>query len=245
MSVTSEPIDILIRRLKRSSGLDETELAPLRSLPVTLREFGRSETISYEGDRVDQCLLVVQGSLARFQDTREGKRQILSFYVPGDIPDLQTLQLPTMDHNVGSMTPAVLAGIPHKSLLDLCASNQKLANALWRETLIDASITRTWLRCVGRLSAHGRIAHILCELYARLSVVGLAKEPIRLPMTQQELADATGLSAVRVNQILRELREDGLITVQRREMTVNDWPKLQHVAEFNPLYLHLDPGQRR
>lgn len=245
MPENSGQIDILIRRLQRSAGLSESELTDLRSLPITIRDVARNETISREGDCVDQCILVVDGFVARYQDTRDGMRQILSFYVPGDIPDMQTLHLATMDHSVASITAGRVAMIPHQAIHEICDRNPRISGALWRETLIDAAIARTWLRCVGRLNAHARIAHMLCELYVRLGAVGLAEDPIRMPMTQAEFADATGLSVVQVNRTLRELREEGLITVQKREMIVHDLARLQAVAEFDPLYLHLDPAQRR
>lgn len=238
-------IDILIRRLQRSTGLSEEELEDLRSLPITIRDVERHETISHGGDCVQHCMLVVEGFITRYQDTRDGMRQILSFYVPGDIPDLQTLHLSTMDHNVASITPGKVAMIPHQALHDICDRNSRIAGALWRETLIDAAIARTWIRCIGRLQARARIAHMLCELYVRLDAVSLADDPIRMPMTQSEFADATGLSAVQVNRTLRDLREEGLITVRKREMIVHDLQRLRKVAEFDPLYLHLDPAQRR
>lgn len=237
--------DILIRKLHRTTGLDVSELQDLQTLPVNVRDVPRNETIGREGHRVHHCVLVLEGFVTRFQDTRDGKRQILSFYVPGDIPDLQTLHLPTMDHSLASITPARVALIPHEALLSLCDRNRRVAGALWRETLIDAAIARTWLRCVGRLSAHARVAHILCELYTRLDAVGLAEDPIRMPITQAEFADAMGLSVVQVNRTLRDLREEGLITVQKREMVVHDLPRLMQVAEFDPLYLHIDPAHRR
>jgi CRP-like cAMP-binding protein len=190
-------------------------------------------------------MLVVGGFVARHQNTRDGMRQILSFYVPGDIPDLQTLHLATMDHNVGSIGPAKVGLIPHDALRELCDRNPRIAAALWRETLIDAAVARTWIRCVGRLDARARVAHILCEIHARLDVMGLAEDPVRMPVTQAEFADAMGLSAVQINRTLRDLREEGLITVRKREMIVHDLQRLRKVAEFDPLYLHLDPAQRR
>jgi CRP-like cAMP-binding protein len=245
MPAESLPIDVLIRRLHRSTRLSDAELEDLRSLPVRVRDVERNETISLEGQHVEHCMLVVEGFVARHQETREGMRQILSFYVPGDIPDLQTLHLSTMDHSVVSITPGKVAMIPHGALHDICDRNGHMAGALWRETLIDAAIARTWLRCVGRQPARSRIAHILCELYTRLEAVGLAEHPIQLPITQAEFADATGLSVVQVNRTLRDLRQEGLITVQKREMIMHDLARLQRVAEFDPLYLHLDPSQRR
>ena len=245
MLKSASDTDILFKRLHRSTGFSAAELDGLESLPVKVREFGRNETIAHEGDRVGHCLLVLDGFLIRFQDTRDGKRQILSFYVPGDIPDLQTLHLPTMDHSVASITPARLAMIPHAAILDLCDRNRLVAAALWRETLIDASIARTWVRCIGRLSANARVAHLLCELNARLGAVGLVGNPVSMPITQSEFGDAMGLSIVQVNRTLRDLRQQGLITIKKRAMMIHDLPRLQQIAEFDPLYLHLDPGQRR
>ncbi len=245
MPTASAPIDILIRRLQRSTGLSEAEFEDLRSLPVRVRDVARNETINLEGEHVEHCMLLVEGFVARHQETRAGMRQILSFYVPGDIPDLQTLHLSTMDHTIASITSSKIAMIPHDALHDICDRNRWIAGALWRETLIDAAIARTWLRCIGRQQAHSRIAHLLCELHERLDAVGLAEHPTRMPITQAEFADATGLSAVQVNRTLRDLRQEGLITVQKREMIVHDLARLHRVAEFDPLYLHLDPWQRR
>ena len=245
MPKSLDPIEILIRRLQRSAGLEQSELAELRTLQVDVADVARNEAISREGDRVEHCMLLVEGFLIRLQHTRGGKRQILSFYVPGDIPDLQTLHLPTMDHSLAAITPARLGRIPHKSIQELCNRNRRVADALWRETLIDAAVARTWVRCVGGLTARARVAHMLCELHARLDAVGLAKDPIRMPITQADFADAMSLSVVQINMTLRDLREEGLITVHKREMIVHDLVRLQYVAEFDPLYLHLDPAQRR
>jgi CRP-like cAMP-binding protein len=243
MLSSSAPAEILIKRLRRSTGLDEQELADLRTLPATLREIGKNETISREGARVHHCVLIIDGFLARFLDTREGKRQILSFYVPGDIPDLQSLHLPTMDHSLGSIAPSKIAMIPHKALADVSDRNPRIASALWRETLIDGSVTRRWVRCLGRLNARQRVAHMLCELYVRLDAVGLADRPIRL-MTQQDIGDAMGLTVVQINRTLRDLRSEGLIAIEKRHLTILHRERLQKIAEFDPFYLHLDPESR-
>lgn len=245
MPNSPNPIEILIRRLQRSAGLETSELAELRNLPIDVHDVAKNETLAHEGVRVEQCILLLEGFLIRFQHTRDGKRQILSFYVPGDIPDLQTLHLPTMDHSLATITRARIGRIPHKAMRDLCHRNRHVADALWRETLIDASVARTWVRCVGRLTAHARVAHMLCELHARLDAVGLGEDPVPMPITQTDFGDAMGLSVVQINRTLRDLREEGLITLHRREMIVHDLPRLHHAAEFDPLYLHLDTRQRR
>jgi len=239
MNSQTEPIELLIDRLHRASGLDYETLAPLRTLPVSIKEFSKNETIAHEGERLDQCMLLLDGFLVRSLDTREGDRQILSFYVPGDIPDLLTLELPTMDHSVACISDAKVAVIPHAPLREICDRSSAITFALWRETLIDGAITRRWVRNLGRLQARERIAHVLCELYIRLDAVGLASQPIHLPVTQSDFADAMGLTAVSVNRAFKELREEGVVTVSRRELIIHNWPRLQHIAQFDPLYLHL------
>ena len=243
-STNPGPFAVLVRRLQQACALDDAEAEHLTSLPITVKKVERNETISREGDHPKACVLVVDGFLNRFMDTFDGRRQILSFYVPGDVPDLQTLHLNTMDHSLAALTPAKLAFIPHEPLAALCEQRPKLGAALWRETLIDASVARTWIKCIGRLPADARVAHVLCELFVRLQAVGLVDDhPVRMPLTQQAFADALGLSIVQVNRSLRDLRLAGLVTVQRREMIVHDWCRLQEVAQFDPKYLHLQKSR--
>ena len=121
------------------------------------------------------------------------------------------------------------------------AARPRIAKALWRETLIDAAIFREWTVNVGRREAYARIAHVLCELMVRLQVVGLTQDhTVQIPITQNEFADATGLSNVHVNRVLQELRADGLIVLKGDTLTVPDWEKLRHAGDFDPTYLHLE-----
>jgi CRP-like cAMP-binding protein len=160
---------------------------------------------------------VVEGFACSYKHSHEGKRQIMFFYIPGDIPDLQSLHLEVMDHNIGTLTPTKAAFIPHAALHDLIQRHPGLAAAFWRDTLIDGAIFREWVINVGRRDAYARLAHLLCELVARLSAVGLVTDwSFLLPVTQAELGDATGLSTVHVNRVLQELRGNGLITSKGR-----------------------------
>jgi CRP-like cAMP-binding protein len=107
--------------------------------------------------------------------------------------------------------------------------------------LIDASIFREWVVNVGRRDSRARVAHLLCEFSLRLEAAGLARNHrYELPMTQEQLADAVGLTAVHVNRVLKQLGEDGLITRDRRTITIEDWQRLRDVGDFNERYLHHD-----
>jgi len=176
-----------------------------------------------------------EGFLCRYKTIEDGRRQIVSFHIPGDIVDLNSLLLGRMDHSVGTLTPVKIASIPHATLLEWMRSHPHLGRLLWRDTLIDASIFREWVLNIGRRSATERIAHLLCETVTRLRAVGLDCD---LPITQARLADATGLSTVHVNRTVQDLQGDGLIELSGQNVTTLDWERLKRTAGFDPGYLH-------
>jgi CRP-like cAMP-binding protein len=230
----------LIRKLEIIVSLDKNERAALLNLPLQLTNLRADQDIVREGDRPSRSCALLEGFACTFKVTAEGKRQITAFYIPGDIPDLQSLHLEVLDSSLGTLTPCTVGFIQHEALHDLCDRHPRIARALWRETLIDASIFREWTVNVGRREAYARIAHILCELMARLKVMGLAKDhTCEIPITQGEFADATGLSNVHVNRVLQELRRDGLITLKGNTLVALDWDQLRLAGDFDPTYLHL------
>jgi CRP-like cAMP-binding protein len=176
----------------------------------------------------------------RYKLLSQGRRQILSFHIPGDIGDLQSLHIHTMDHSLCTLTVATVAFIPHESLRELTARLPGVAAILWRNTLIDAGIFREWMIGMGRRSAYERIAHTFCELYLRQQAVGLASEHrCPWPITQVDLGDALGLSNVHVNRVLQEMRGRGLIILRSNTLVIEAWDELRRAAEFDPTYLHL------
>ena len=232
--------DRLIRKLESISALSPEETHALRSLPITLRRVQDNADIVCEGDRPSQCCLVVEGFVCRYKLTAEGKRQIFSFHVAGDIPDLQSLHLKVMDHSLATLTTSQLAFIPHESLAKLMHRCPRVADVLWRDTLIDAAVFRQWMVCMGRRSSTSHLAHLICELLVRMRAVGLAEDHhFKLSATQAELGDAMGISTVHVNRVLQELRGDGLISLHGATLKVLDWEGLKQVGEFDPTYLHL------
>jgi CRP-like cAMP-binding protein len=240
-------VDRLIRKLETLAALSHEERQALRGLPVTVKAFGADQDIVREGDCPGECCLVLTGMVFRYLVLDDGRRQIMGFYIPGDIPDLQSLHIKTMDHSVGTLVPTTVAFIPHQSLNDLNARYSTIANALWRDTIVDAAMFRLWMVSLGRKSAHERLAHLLCELLVRFKAVGLAEDEhtCEFPMTQAELGDALGLTGVHVNRVLRDLKTDGLITLHGRSLHVEDWEHLRQRAKFNPIYLHLDGCEAR
>ena len=234
----------LIRRLEAIASLTAEERAALLRLPMRLQTVPPRHDIVVEGDTPSECCLVVEGFVCRYTLTAEGKRQIHSFHIPGDIPDLQSLHLTVMDHSLGTITASKLAFMAHEDLRRLIRDYPRLGDLFWRDTLIDAAVFRQWMVSMGRRSAYSHMAHLLCELLVRLRAVELVEDhTFKLPVTQVDLADALGLSTVHVNRVLQELRGNGLITLRGGAVHVLDWDGLQQAGEFDPTYLHLKKKQ--
>lgn len=229
----------MIRKLARLAALDAGDAAAIGALPFRVKFHTAGEYLVSEGDRVVHCCLLLEGHACRHKQAGDGGRQIVSFHVPGDILDLQHLLLARADHNVQTLTPAAVAWIPAARLKALAHTHPNIGDALWRDTLIDASIFREWVLNVGRRDAKTRIAHMLCEFLARREAAGLGSpERSELPMSQEHIADATGLTPVHVNRMLHELARDGVIARNKRDVRIADWPRMKYIADFDAHYLH-------
>jgi CRP-like cAMP-binding protein len=237
----SHILNPLLRKLESVASLSAEEKAAILNLPVTVRQMRADHDIVRERDRPTQSCLVLDGWLCRYKILESGARQIFSFHIAGDIPDLQSLHLRTMDHNLGTLVQSTVAFIQHESVKNLARDFPHICNVLWRDTLIDAAIFREWMVGMGRRDAPSRIAHVLCELFIKLQAVGLTKDhSCHFPITQSVIGDALGLSTVHVNRSLMELRGKGLIKLEKQVLTILKWDELRGEGGFDPLYLHLD-----
>jgi CRP-like cAMP-binding protein len=233
-------IAVLVRKLESIAPLTPDEKAAVLRLPIRLKTLPAHQDIVREGDAPSECCLVVEGFAYRYIFTEEGKRQILSFHISGDVPDLQSLHLDVMDHSLGTLVASTLAFIQHDDMRALIRKHPRLGDLFWRDTLIDASTFRQWMVGLGRRSARGRIAHLLCELLVRLRAVHLVdNDSFALPVTQTELSDALGITTVHVNRVLQELRGENLISLRGGALKVLDWAGLKSTGEFDAAYLHL------
>jgi CRP-like cAMP-binding protein len=186
---------------------------------------------------------MLDGMTARYKVSADGKRQIMSFHIQGDIPDLQSLFIDVMDHSLAALVDSTVLTIPHDKMLELVSSHPRIAHLLWRETLIDAALFREWIVMRDR-PAYVRIAHLLCEQFLRMKAVGLTTDnSCPLPLTQAQIGDALGLSNVHVNRTLQELRAENLLEWEDGVLTVKDWKGLKRAGEFDPIYLHQDIRQ--
>jgi len=231
----------LVRKLGLREELSLADRAAILALPVTRRRLDAGQYLAWDGDRPQNCCLLLSGFAYRHKHAGNGGRQILSFHMKGDLLDLQNSLLGVADHNVQMLTAGEVAMVPVEAIRELVFAHPEVGMAMWFETLVEAAIFREWVLNVGRRDARMRIAHLLCEFALRLELAELGKQTAyELPITQEQLADAVALTSVHVNRTLMKLEQDGLIARTKRVIAIVDWKALVKVADFEPRYLHLD-----
>ncbi|MDQ3247170.1 MAG: Crp/Fnr family transcriptional regulator [Pseudomonadota bacterium] len=195
-----------------------------------------------EGGQPEAVFLILKGWAYRYKHLEDGRRQILAYLLPGDLCDIQIFLFEKMDHSIGLLSDAVIVKIPSAEILDLMDRFPRIERALLWGTLVDEATLREWLLNVGQRFALQRVAHLFCELCVRLAVVGLVdeEESFTLPLTQADLADTTGMSAVHINRTLQRLRSDKLVSTSHGRLKILDFARLAEIAGFQETYLHTD-----
>lgn len=232
--------DPLVAKLETFAELPGDDRRALAALSRNPRELGPRRTIIREGDRPDHVHLVVEGWAARYKTLSDGRHQIIAFLIPGDFCDLHVTLLGEMDHSIATITRARIAYVPQAEM-DVLTDRPAIARAFWWATLVDEAVLRAWVVNVGRRDAFESVGHLICELYLRMRNVGLAADhSFELPLTQEEIGDALGLTPVHVNRVLQRMRADGLITFARGALNILDYGRLEAASGFNPNYLHFE-----
>jgi CRP-like cAMP-binding protein len=235
---TGRPYSRLLFRLERLNRLSAVDRQRIVDLPLKLANYPADREIVSCGYSTSRCTVVLDGFLYSHKPVAGSRRQITSFFVPGDIVDLPTLYLPKVDHTIATLGPAVLAFVPHAALKEVLDESSALTQAFWRETLVQASIFQEWVVNLGRRDAFARLAHIVCELTVRLQSVGLARDlSFSIPWTQMDVADACGISNVHANRVIQELRHLELLEWDSRRLNIRNWAALVRVGDFNDDYL--------
>jgi CRP-like cAMP-binding protein len=231
-----------LMKMEQFTRFSDEERSRLNGLVSQCHHYHASgDDILREGDHSPDCHVILSGLGCRYKILPDGERQIMAFLVPGDLCDAEIFILKTMDHSVGTLCPTTTASVPGDTISEMVRSSGALSAAMWWGTLTDLAVLRERVVDHGRRGAHERVAHLLYELLVRYRMVGLAQgNAIPFPMTQADLADATGMTPVHVNRMLQKLRHDGLISLSGKTLTVLDADRLKQVAGFNASYLHLD-----
>lgn len=240
--------EYFVRFLQRRDTLSEKDLAKLRSIPTTTRSFAGGEVIiNSERGRTQSCL-VLRGMAARVYvlGGRSQQTVMTALHVPGDFMDLHAFVLAGLDHSVVSLGNSEVEFIDHQHLTEITEDYPHLTRLLWMSTAIDAAIHRRWLVAANALRSSAHLAHLVCEIYTRLSVVGAASDyRLTLPLLQRELANILGYSSIHINRAVRDLRDRGLLRWTGTEIEILDWDGLARLARFDPDYLDLDLERRR
>ncbi len=231
----------MVDKLAYWAEFDAADRQALLDLPHKTKRLERHGYIAREREKTTHSCVMLSGFAIRHKIVGGGARQIVAVHMKGDIVDLQNSFLGIADHSVQVLTDCDVAFIPREAVKKLAFERPNIGTAMWYDTLVDASVFREWIANVGRRDAHTRIAHLLCEFSLRLKVAGLGgSTDYELPMTQEQVADCTGLTPVHVNRTLKALELENLITRKSsRSITIGDWKKLAEAGDFDSNYLHL------
>jgi CRP-like cAMP-binding protein len=232
----------LKQKLEAFTHLSQADRAAVdRVTSLGVKEIPARRDLVREGDPPTAIYVVLEGWACRYKTLPDGRRQIVGLFVPGDLCDLHVFLLKEMDHNVGALTRLRVASIGSEEFQQLMDNYPRVNRALWWNELVTVAIQREWTLNIGQRSAYERIAHLMCEMYTRMKSVGLVDgESCTFPLTQSDIGDATGLTAVHVNRTIQDLRHDGLIELHSRRLVIRDLPRLKSAAMFTPNYLHLE-----
>jgi CRP-like cAMP-binding protein len=235
-------VNTLSLRLQAYTRLSQADIATLDQLSRKgVRQVGARRDLIREGDKPRSVFLILEGWACRYKQLPDGRRQVVSFFIPGDVCDLHAYILKEMDHTVGAISPIKVAEIARDDFEAMMLNHPRITQALFWDELVTVAIQREWTLNLGQRTAYERIAHLLVEMFMRLQVVGLTDgNRCDFPLTQNDIADATGLTAVHVNRTLQDLRRDGLVELHSRTLIIPDMQRLKGAALFNDNYLHLE-----
>ena len=241
MAYSTRPdVQRFLDRLNRRSILSEQEQLAILNLPGHAEQVHSNRDFVGLGERVDHACLVVGGYVGRFGQNVDGVRQITALHVPGDMADLHSVVQPEAASALQALSTATILRIPHIAVRSIAATYPAIAEALWRDCMVDASVLSEWVVNVGRRGARARIAHVLCEMAVRLHAAPAEGEiQFPFPVTQAQLADVTGLTPIHVNRTLQVLRREGLAEV-KQNVRIPDWDALTEVGDFDATYLQMD-----
>lgn len=235
----TNPLILKLEHFTRLSPVERDMLTEVASERV--RRFEARSDIIREGDEPTDVNLFLSGWACRHKQLEDGRRQIVAFFIPGDLCDHNVFILREMDHSIAAITPVTVAELSRDTFERITLEHPRVLRAMWWETLVNAAIQREWTTNLGQRDAFERMAHLICELFFRLRCVGLTEDKsCDFPITQADLAEATGISVVHVNRTIQELRAQRLLVLKGRRLTIPDLPGLMKAGFFSPGYLRLD-----
>ena len=231
----------LVRRFRNLVPLSLFEESTLRALTnKPTRTIAARRDIIREGDPPRGVQLIVAGWACAYRMLADGRRQNLAFLLPGDLTDVHHGVLAEMDHSITALSEVQYVGLATTQLDEFASEHPGLLRALRLQSMIAIAVQREWMVGIGQRSAFERLSHLFCELFLRLEAVGLTDNmSYDMLATQPDLAEATGLTPIHVNRMLRDMRQAGLIELKNRRLSILDFDALQASGVFLPDYLRI------
>jgi CRP-like cAMP-binding protein len=234
-----------LMKIRARDEISAEEEQAIRGAAAEYRDYPANHVFIRANEDLTCSTLLLEGLLCRFKDLSGGQRQITELHVPGDFADLHSFTLKRLDHEMKTLTPCRVALVPHDRLRAITEEHPHLTRVYWFLTNLDAAIHREWVTSLGQRRAMARMAHLFCELYERLRIVGLApRTTFALDLTQEELAQCLGVTPVHANRSLKELRASGLLDFRNGLVELRDLAAVQKLADFDPGYLYLERRSR-
>ncbi|WP_375270182.1 Crp/Fnr family transcriptional regulator [Sphingomonas sp.] len=226
----------LLTKMASLVTLTDEDRRALEALSIDEVPVARRRALLTQGARPDHFHVLLSGWAARYEVRADGSRRITGFMLPGDFCGIHAICHASMDHAIIAITDCVVGRLDAAAVDAVAARQPAINQAIWRAKLIDEAVLRKWL--LFSTDAYQSVAHLLCELYVRASTVGLAaRGRCRLPLTQEEIGDALGITAVHTNRVIQRLRNERVIDLSQHELTVLDAPALTRAAAFDRSYL--------
>lgn len=238
----SDPVPLrpFLEKLNMRSNLGAAECQEILALPAHPAQIETNRDFVRLGERVNHACFVVAGLVGRFGQNREGSRQITAVHIPNDMVDLHSVVAPEACSALQALAVTTILRVPHDALRRAAARFPAIAEAFWRECVVDAAVLAEWVVNVGRRDARSRLAHLLCEIACREGGADRKGSfAVSFPATQTHIADMLGLTSVHVNRTLQALRQDGVVEIHSRLIDVRDWARLVQIGDFEPDYLCL------
>lgn len=232
-----------VEKIETFLALPESDRRWLETFCSSPRTVGSGFELVREGEKLPDVHVLLSGFAVRSKLMHDGEEQFLGYLIPGDFCDLHVALLERMDHGIRTLSPSVVVDLPRDAILEAVSRRPELAKAFWWCSLLNEAILREWISNLGQKSASERLAHLFCEMHARLASIGLAHRDgsFAFPVTQLELGKTVGLSVVHVQRSLKALKEAGLLSFRSARVRINDMEQLQSFAGFDSRYLHLRP----
>jgi CRP-like cAMP-binding protein len=236
----------LLKKLMQFSDFSKDDKRLINELTLERQKlYGAREDIIREGEHSKDIHIVLSGLACRYKHLEDGSRQIMAFLVPGDPCDSEIFILDQMDHSIGTLAPSMVASVSGARMKELLLNRASIALAFWWNTLQDEGVLRERIIDEGRRDAYSRIGFLIYEIFVRMRAFGVIDDDkFEFSVTQVDLADATGLTPVHVNRMLKQFREENLVTVEGKTWTVLDPAGLRKAARYEASYLHLDRAKR-